>query len=73
MKSGSVAAQFEITSDVKIVGDFLQTFHCDSCGNAGAVVSTNIGVALYCTHCVAEDNVKPRLALTPVRVEVRRG
>jgi hypothetical protein len=73
MKTGVEVSEFEVRPSVSVSGRFLLTFKCDSCGNAGGVLSGHTGVALYCTHCVSDDNIKPRLELKPLRVEVRHG
>lgn len=66
------SADFEIRTGVSIKGQFLLTFRCDSCGNEGGLVANAIEVALYCVRCVDEDNIKRRLDLKPVRVEIRK-
>lgn len=71
MKPPATLMTFEVRPAMAVSGSCLQTFRCPSCGNEGAVVSNCRSLALYCTQCVAEDNVTHRLQLNPVIVEVR--
>ncbi len=73
MKSGIEQARFTVRADVEVTGTHMLTFRCELCGNEGAVVCNGLTVALYCTACFDGANVKPRLRLIPVRVEVKRG
>lgn len=71
MRERGESATFEVRTSVMVQGQFLLTFRCDSCGNEGGVISGNSNLALYCTGCVYEDNVKQRLELKPIRAEIR--
>lgn len=64
---------FEIRPEITITGRFLLKFSCDSCGNSGGIVTSSPDLALYCTHCVYEDNVKQKLNLTTIQLAGRNG